>query len=233
MVTPVERVVLPVASAVVGLATVTGGDVGSTARLDAMASVPREGTSSVSAGGWVVSGLVRTTGVGDKTVPGDECRSLVGREDEEDAGTPVGLGDAPISVVPLAKLAVFAVRGPGAVSEVGGTELGLEVTDGPSAAVMEVGAGDGAAVGVALWPPPSAGLEITPSPAGPLDVGAGGWPGAGVRKAMSLEPVPTEGEGGLLGTRGDTEESSPSPGGRERNINNGQTLRTTWGFGEC
>lgn len=53
MVTPVERVVLPVAmpSAVVGLITVTGGDVGSTARLDAMASVPREWNSSVSAGG--------------------------------------------------------------------------------------------------------------------------------------------------------------------------------------
>lgn len=53
MVTPVERVVLPVAmaSAAVGLVTVTGGDVGSTARLDAMASVPREGTSLVSAGG--------------------------------------------------------------------------------------------------------------------------------------------------------------------------------------
>lgn len=213
MVTPVERVVLPVAS--VGLAAVTGGDVGSTARLDAMASVPREGTTSVSVGGWVVPGLMGTTGVGDKTVPGDECGSLVGREDGEDAGTPVGLGDAPKSVVLLAKLAVFAVRGPGAVSGVGGTELGLEVTDAPSAAVMEVGAGGGAAVGVALWPPASAGLEVTPSPAGPLAAGTEGWPGAGVGKAVSLEPVPSEGDGGLLGTRGDTEESSPSPG-RER-----------------
>lgn len=159
MVTPVERVVLPVAAATVGLVTVSGGDVGSAARLDAMTSVPREGTSLVSAGGWVVPGLMRT-GVGDKTIPGDEYRSLVGGEEEDDAGTPAELGAALKSIVLLAKLAVFAVRRPGAVSKVGGTELGLEAADGLSVRVMvavvteltvtEAEAGDSATAGVAL-----------------------------------------------------------------------------------
>jgi len=227
MVTPVERVVFPVAmaSAAVGLVTVTGGDVGSTARLDATASVSREGTSLVSAGGWVVWGLMRT-GVGDKTIPGDEFRSPVGREEDgDDAGIPVGLGAAPRSVVPLAKLAVFAVRRPGSVSKVGGLELGLKATDGLSVVVMvatgmelmvmEAGAGDSATAGVVLWPFPSVGPEDIPSPAGPVDVGSEGWPGAGMGTAASLEPspdgVPSEGKGGLAGARGDAVESSPSP----------------------
>lgn len=52
MVTPVEGVLLPSsAMPLVGLATVTEGDVGSMARLDAIASIPGEGTSFISAGG--------------------------------------------------------------------------------------------------------------------------------------------------------------------------------------
>lgn len=174
----------------------------------------------------MVPGLMRT-GAGDKTIPGDEYRSLVGREEEEDddAGIPVGLEAAPKSIVPLAKLAVFAVRRPGAVSKVGGTELGLEATDGLSVmvtvapvmelTVTEAGAGNGAAAGVALWPFPSASLEDTPPPAGPMDVGSKGWPGAGLGTTASLEPgptgVPSEGKGGLVGARGNAVESSPSP----------------------
>lgn len=226
--------VLPVAtvSAAVGLATVTGGDVGSTARLDDMASDPREGMSLVSAGGWVVLGVMRT-GVGDTVVPGDEYRLLVWRE-EGDAGVPVGLAAVPPSTVPLAKLAVFDVQRPGAVSEVGGTELGLEARDGLCAAVMvaavveltvtEAGAGDSAAARVALWPPPSASPEDVPSPAGPVDVGSDGWPGAGVRTASPLEPgpagIPSEGKGGLAEARGDAVESSPSPRSEMRTVSN-------------
>lgn len=209
------------ASAAVGLVTVTGGDVGSAARLDAMARVPSEGTSLVSIGGCVVPGLMRT-GVGDKTVAGDEYRWLVAREEDEDddAGIPVGLGAALKSIVPLAKLAVFAVRRPGAVSKVGGTELGLEATDELSAmvtvlTVTEEGGGDSAAAAVALWPSPSAGPEDTPSLAGPVDMGSEVWPGAGTGTAVSLEAspagVPSEGKGGLAGARGNAVESSPSP----------------------
>lgn len=169
----------------------------------------------------MVPGLIRT-GVGDKTVAGDEYRWLVAREEDEDddAGIPVGLGAAPKSIVPLAKLAVFAVRRPGAVSKVGGTELGLAAMDKLSAmvtvlTVTEEGGGDSAAVVVALWPPPSAGPEDTPSPAGPVDVGSEAWPGAGTGTAASLEPgpagVPSEGKEGLGGARGNAVESSPSP----------------------
>lgn len=206
-----ERVVLPVAmasSAAVGLIRVTGGDVGSTARLDTIGSVPREGTSLVSSGGWVVLGLMRT-GVGDKTVPG----SLVGRE-EEDAAIPVMLGPAPKSIVPLAMSAVFAVRRLGAVSVVVGTELGLETTGELSAMVvvtataMEAGAGDSAAARVDE--------EDDASPVGPMDTG---WPRAGVERAASLEPgasgVPSEGKGGLVRVKGNAVESSPSPYGED------------------
>lgn len=210
-----------VASAWVGLITVTGGDVGSMARLDAMASVPREGTSLVSSGGWVAPGLART-GVGDKPVPGGEEGSLVGREEGgAGAAVPVGLEAAPKSIVLLARLAVFAVRRAGAVSKAGGAGLGLEAAEGPSVVaveltVTEAGAGDSAATGVvALWPSPSTGLEDVPSPEGPVDKGSEGWPGAGVGTSASLESgftgTPPQRKGGLMGLRGDSGESSPSP----------------------
>jgi len=71
MVTPVEGVLLPSsAMPLVGLAAVTEGDVGSMARLGATASVPGEGTSFVSPGGWV--GMAGES----NAVPGDECRVL-------------------------------------------------------------------------------------------------------------------------------------------------------------
>lgn len=230
--TPVERVVLPVAiaSAAVGLATVTGGDVGSMARLDDMASDPREVMSLVSAGGWVLLGVMRT-GVGNTVVLGDEYRWLVWRE-EDDAGVPVGLAAVPRSTMLFAMLAVFDVRRPGAVSKVGGTELGLEARDGLCAAVMvatvveltvtEAGAGDSATARVTLWPPPSTSPEDVPSPAGPVDMGSDGWPGAGVRTTLSLEPGPTctpsEGKGGLAGARGDAVASLPSPRSETRTV---------------
>lgn len=215
-----------VASAWVGLITVTGGDVGSMARLDAMASVPREGTSLVSSGGWVAPGLTRT-GVGDKPILGGEEGSLVGREEEGDgAAVPVGLEAAPKSIVLLARLAVFAVQRAGAVSKVGGTGLGLEAVEGPSVVAVELsvtvtGAGDSAATGVvALWPSPSTGLEDVPSPEGPGDKGSEGWPGAGVGTSASLESgftgTPPQRKGGLMGLRGGSGESSPSPAGRRR-----------------
>lgn len=181
----------------------------------------------------MVLGLVRT-GVGDKTVPVDEYLSLVGRKEEEDddddAGIPVGLGAVPKSIVPVAKVAVFAVRRPVAVSKVGGTELGLEATDGLSAIVMmaavmeltltETGPGDSAAVGVALRLSPSAGLEDASSPAGSVDTGSKGWPGGDLGRTASLEPgptgIPSEGKGGLVGARGDAVKPSPSPRSEKR-----------------
>lgn len=207
------------ASPPVGLTTVTGGDVGSTARLEAMASVPREGTSSVSGGGWVVPGLTRR-GVGTKAMPGGDWGSLAGGEEGGDGpAVSVGLGAAPKSKVLLARLAVFAVRRAGAVSAVGGTELGPE---GPSVAAVELtvtdtGAGDAAATGaVALWwASPSGGLEDVSSPEGPVDEDNEGWPGAGVGTSASLESgftgTPPQRKGGRMGSRGDSGESSPSP----------------------
>lgn len=212
------------ASPSVGLITVTGGDVGSMARLDAMTSVPREGTSLGSSGGWVGPGPTRT-GVGAKAIPGGDEGTLVGREEGgEGAAVSVGLGAAPKSTVLLARLAVFAVRRAGAVSEVGGTELGLE---GPSAVaveltVTETGAGDSAATGaVALWPSPSRGREDVPSPEGPVDKDSEGWPGAGVGTSPSLKSgftgEPPQRSGGRMGMRGgDSGESSPSPRGETK-----------------
>lgn len=217
-----------VASASVGLITVTGGGVGSMARLDAMASVPREGTSLVSSGGWVAPGLTRT-GVGDKPVPGGEWGSLVGREEGGDsAAVPVGLEAAPKSIVLLARLAVLAVRRAGADSKVGGTELGLEGTEGWSVVateltVTETGAGDRAATGVvALWPSPSRGLEDVPSAEGPVDKGGEGWPGAGVGTSLEsgFTGTPPQRNGGRMGMRADSGEPSPSPRVRQRNVSN-------------
>lgn len=176
------------------------------ARLDAMASVPREGTSLVSSGGWVVAGLTRM-GVGDGPIPGGEVGSLVGREEGGDGtAVSVGLEAAPKSTVLLARLAVFAVRGAGAASEAGGTEPGLE------AAVT--GAGDSAATGVlALWPSPSRGLEDVPSPEGPVDKDSSGWPGAGVGKSLEsgFTGTPPQRKGERMGMRGDSGESWLSP----------------------
>lgn len=200
-----------VASASVGLITVTGGGVGSMARLDAMASVPREGTSLVSSAGWVAPGLTRT-GVGDKPVPGGERGSLVGREEGGDsAAVPVGLEAAPKSMVLLARLAGLAVRRAGADSKVG-----LEGTEGSSvvATVTDTGAGDRAATGVvALWPSPSRGLEDVPSAEGPVDEGGEGWPGAGVGTSLEsgFTGTPPQRKGGRMGMRADSGEPSPSP----------------------
>lgn len=137
-----------VAWASVGLITVTGGEVGSVARLGAMASVPREGTSLASSGGWVTAGLTGM-GVGDGPVPGGEVGWLLGREGAGDGtASSVGLAAGPKSRVLLARLAGFAVRG---ASGAAGTELGLEATEGPSAVAMELTgteAGDSAATGV-------------------------------------------------------------------------------------
>lgn len=210
-----------VASAWVGLITVTGGDVGSMARLGAMARVPREGTSLVSSGDWVAPGL-SGTGIGDMPMLGGEWGSLVGREEGGDgAAVSVGLEAAPKSIVLLARLAVSAVRRAGAVSKVGGAVLGLEAVEGPSVVAMELtvtetGAGDSAATGaVALWPSPSTGLGDVPSPEGPVVKGSKGWPGAGVGTSASLESgftgTPPQRNGGLMGLRGGSGESSPSP----------------------
>lgn len=126
----------------------------------------------------------------------------------------VALEAAPKSIVLLARLAVFAVRRAGAVSKVGGTELGLEATGGSSLVaveltVMETGAGDSAATGVvALRPSPSADLEDIPSLEAPVDKGSEGWPGAGVGTSASLESgftgTPPQRKGGLMGLRGDS-----------------------------
>lgn len=208
------------ASPSTGLTTVTGGDVGSMARLEAMASVPREGTSLLSSGGWVAPGFTRK-GVGAKAIPGGERGSLAGGEEGGDGtAVSVGLGATPKSMVLLARLAVFAVWRAGAVSTAGGTELGPE---GPSVVaveltVTETGAGDSAATGaVALWwPSPSGGLEDVSSPEGPVDEDSEGWPGAGVGTSASLESgftgEPPQRKGGWMGSRGDSGESSPSPG---------------------
>lgn len=211
------------ASPSVGLVTVTGGDVGSMARLDATSSVGREGTSLGSSGGWVGPGLTRT-GVGDKATPGGDGGTLVGGEEGgEGAAVSVGLGAAPKSTVLLARLAGSAVRRAGAASEPEGTELGLE---GPSVVaveltVTETGAGDSAATAaVALWPSPSGGLEDVSSPEGPVDEDGEGWPGAGVGTSASLEScftgTPPQRNGGRMGMRCDSGESSPSPRGKTK-----------------
>lgn len=202
-----------VAWASVGLITVTGGDVGSVARLGAMASVPREGTSLASSGGWVTAGLTRT-GVGDRPVPGGEVGWLLGREGAGDGtASSVGLAAAPKSRVLLARLAGFAVRG---ASGVAGTELGLEAMEGPSVAMALTGTGAGgsAPTGVlALWPSPSRVLEDVPSPEGPVDKGSWGWPGAGVGPSLEsgFTGTPPQSKGGWMGMRGGSGESWPSP----------------------
>lgn len=159
MVTPVEGVLLPSsAMPLLGLATVSEGDVGSMARLDT-AIVPGEGTSFISADGWV--GMAGES----NAVPGDECRVLLsGEEEEKDAGVPTGLGFVPKSVVPLARLEC-AVQGLKTVSRVGGTELGA--TDRLSAAVtvfVGVEAVDRMAVVLSLRPPTSGDTPLLVGP---------------------------------------------------------------------
>lgn len=218
MVTPVEGVLLPSAVSSVGLATVTEGDVGSVARLDATAIVPGEGTVFIGTGDWVV--LLGTVG-GDNTVPGDEYGVLLRGEEEKGVGVAVGLGGVPKSVVPPSTLALCTVRGLGAVSKAGGTEL--KATGGLSAAatvLVGMEAGDNMATVPPLGSSTSAGPEDTSSLVGPVAVGGVGWWGAAAGTAVPPEPgpaaVPTTSGGVLAGARGEAVGSSPSPG-REKN----------------
>lgn len=218
MVTPVEGVLLPSAVSSVGLATVTEGDVGSVARLDATAIVPGEGTVFIGTGDWVV--LLGTVG-GDNTVPGDEYGVLLRGEEEKGVGVPVGLGGVPKSVVPPSTLALCTVRGLGAVSKAGGTEL--KATGGLSAAatvLVGMEAGDNMATVPPLGSSTSAGPEDTSSLVGPVAVGGVSWWGAAAGTAVPPKPgpaaVPTTSGGVLAGARGEAVGSSPSPG-REKN----------------